>query len=130
MGLNLEIQRKITHILQHRTEIRFAFLYGSAAEDRPFRDVDIALFVDRATVLPENDWDYACDVADELEKVVPYPVDVRVINHAPLSFRYQVSRGTPLFVRDRPALFCFLERTWDLFFDFQPTAMQYLKEQV
>jgi hypothetical protein len=55
-------------------------------------------------------------------------VDVRIINDAPLPFRYNVSRGIPLVLNDRNAFFQFLERTWDEFLDFQPVAMQYLKE--
>jgi predicted nucleotidyltransferase len=114
--------------LQDRPEILFAILYGSAAEDLPFRDLDIGLFVDRASVPASAELDYAFALADELEQVASYPVDVRVINDAPLPFRYNVSRGTPLVVNDKEVFARFLERTWDEFLDFQPMAMQYLKE--
>lgn len=126
--LTPELREKLTHCLQDRPEILFALLYGSAAEGRAFRDLDVGLFVDRASVPTSADLDYAFSLADELEKVVPYSVDVRVINDAPLSFRYNVSRGTALIVHDRLAFARFLERTWDAFLDFQPVAMQYLKE--
>jgi predicted nucleotidyltransferase len=128
MKLSLEIKQKLALALQDRSKIRFALLYGSATEERPFRDLDIALYVDRATVPATADLDYAFTLADELERLLPYPVDVRVINDAPLLFRYQVSRGVPLLVHDRPAFYRFLEQTWRLFLDFQPVAMQYLKE--
>jgi hypothetical protein len=114
--------------LSGRSEIRFAVLYGSAAEGRPFRDLDVGIFVDRAIVSPTADLDYAFELADELENAVLYSVDVRVINDAPLGFRYNVSRGIALIVNDREALARFLERTWDEYLDFQPVAMQYLKE--
>jgi predicted nucleotidyltransferase len=130
MKLTPDIQQKLACALKDRPEIHFAILYGSAAEERPFRDLDIALFVDRAIVLPTADLDYAFTLADELERAVPYPVDVRVINDAPLPFRYQVGRGSALIVHDRSALVRFLERRWDLFLDFQPVAMQYLKERI
>ena len=45
---------------------------------------------------PAADIDYAFDLADALESAVPQQVDVRVINDAPLGFRYNVSRGIPL----------------------------------
>jgi hypothetical protein len=123
-----DIQDKLAGRLQGRAEIQFAILYGSAAEGRSFRDLDVAVYVDRAHVPASADFDYAFALADELEEVVPYPVDVRVANEAPLPFRYNISRGTLLLVRDREALTQFLERTWKEFLDFQPVAMQYLKE--
>jgi predicted nucleotidyltransferase len=114
--------------LQNRPEILFAILYGSAAEGLPFRDLDIALFVDRASVPASAELDYAFALADELEQVASHPVDVRVINDAPLPFRYNVSRGIPLMFNDKEVFALLLERTWDEFLDFQPVAMKYLKE--
>ena len=114
--------------LEDHAEIVFAVLYGSAAEARPFRDLDVAVFVDRDRVLSAEDIDYAFDLADALEAVAPHPVDVRVINDAPLGFRYNVSRGIPLVVHDAEAYARFLERAWDEFLDFQPVALRYLKE--
>ncbi len=129
MGLTPDTQQKLVCALQDRPEILFAILYGSAVEGKPFQDLDVAIFVDRAVVSPVTELDYAFALTDELERAVPYPVDVRVINDAPLPFCYRVSRGTALIVRDREVFLRFLEGTWDLFLDFQPTAMQYLKEQ-
>jgi predicted nucleotidyltransferase len=116
--------------LTGRLEILFTLLYGSATEGESFRDLDIGIFVDRASVPATLDLDYAFMLADELERVVPLPVDVRVINDAPLIFRYNVSKGIPLVVNDSDAYYFFLERTWDEFLDFQPVAMQYLKEML
>jgi hypothetical protein len=126
--LSSEIRQALAGRLQNRREILFAILYGSAAEGRSFRDLDVGLFADRPLVPASAELDYAFALADELEQSVPYPVDVRIINDAPLPFRYNVSRGIPLVLNDRNAFFQFLERTWDEFLDFQPVAMQYLKE--
>jgi hypothetical protein len=111
-----------------RSEVRFAILYGSAAEGGTFRDLDVGVFVDRSRVPVDADLEYAFTLADELEGVVSFPVDVRVINDAPLPFRYNVSRGIPLTARDEEDLYTFLERTWDEWLDFQPIALQYLRE--
>ena len=94
-----EIRNELS-CLKDRPELLFAMLYGSAAEEGDFRDLDIGLFVDRASVPASMDLDYAFMLADELGKVVPHPVDVRVINDAPLPFRYNVSRGIALAVND------------------------------
>ena len=126
--LSPEIREALAGRLQNRREILFAILYGSASERRSFRDLDVGLCVDRALVPAFAELDYAFALTDELEQAVPYPVDVRIINDAPLPFRYNVSRGIPLVLSDREAYFRFRERTWDEFLDFQPVAMQYLKE--
>ena len=114
--------------LVRQPEIVFAILYGSAAEGRSFRDLDVAVFVDRAHVPPQSDLDYALTLMDDLAEVVPFPIDVRVVNNAPLAFQYNVSRGEVLLVRDEEALARFRETAWDRYFDFQPVAMQYLKD--
>jgi uncharacterized protein len=114
--------------LNGRAEIRFAVLYGSAAESSQFRDIDVAIDVDRTLMPATADLDYAFSLAAELERLVPYPVDVRIINDAALPFRYNVSRGIALVAPDREAWAIFRERTWDAFFDFEPVARQYLRE--
>lgn len=128
LKLSSETKDALALCLQDRPEILFAILYGSAAEGLPFRDLDIGLFVDRVSVPASAELDYAFALADELEQAASHPIDVRVINDAPLPFRYNVSRGIPLMVNDKEVFARFLERTWDEFLDFQPVAMQYLKE--
>jgi len=128
LELSPKVKDALVLCLQDRPEILFVILYGSAAEGRPFQDLDIGLFVDRASMPAFAEMDYAFALADELEQVVPHPVDAWVINDAPLPFRYNVSRGIPLIVNNREVFTRFLERTWDEFLDFQPVAMQYLKE--
>lgn len=84
--------------LEQRLEIAFAYIYGSFVEDRPFRDIDLGIYVtgldeDRLTA-------YAIDLALELERTAGFPVDVRVLNAAPLSFLYHVFRGELVISRD------------------------------
>ncbi len=105
-----------------------AVLYGSAAEGIPFRDLDIALVVDRSVHPAERDWDLLNDVADRLAPLVPVPVDVRVVNNAPLALRYHVVRGRPLLIRAEEAYLDFVERTLDLYFDFAPVSRRHLEE--
>ena len=48
--LSSELKHSLARFLTGRPEILFAVLYGSAAEGRAFRDLDVAVFVDRAPV--------------------------------------------------------------------------------
>jgi len=123
-----DLEKTLAAYLSGRPEIRFAILYGSAAEGAAFRDLDVGVFVDRTRAPADADLDYAFALADEVAGLVPIPVDVRVINDAPLPFRYNVSRGIPLTARDEEVLYTFLERTWDEYLDFQPIALQYLRD--
>jgi predicted nucleotidyltransferase len=50
------------------------------------------------------------------------PIDMKILNGAPLSFRYAVSCGRLLFGKDQRALEEFLTSTWRDYFDFKPVA--------
>ena len=122
------LKDQLVHQLQTRPEIRFALLYGSASEGYPYRDLDVGIYVDRSLIPARQDIDYMFDLAEQLTHTLACPIDVRVINDAPLSFRYNVSRGQALMVNDAESLARFRETTWDAYFDFQPIALQYLKD--
>jgi uncharacterized protein len=116
--------------LTGRREILFAILYGSAAEGEEYNDLDLAIFVDPAQVPYMKELPYAFALEDELQKVVPHPVDVRVINRAPLPFRFNVIRGIPLVIYDEDAYYVFRERTWKDYLDLEPLFRGYLRELI
>ncbi len=122
-----DMLHRMARVLGDMPGLIAAILYGSAAEGLPFRDLDVALVVDRKTHPPDGDWDLVNRVADRLEKGVPFPVDVHVVNEAPAPLRYNVTRGRPFLVQDLDAWYDFVERSWDLYFDFEPFARQYLE---
>lgn len=107
-------------------EIVFAYVHGSFAKDGPFRDIDIAVYLKEP---PDSALEYELALEAALIQSAPYPVDVRVLNNAPLSFRYQVIKeGRILFVRDDDARSDFQESTLSRYFDFAPFRSLYLKE--
>ena len=107
-----------------------AVLYGSAAEGLPFRDLDVALIVDREVYPQERDWDLENALADRLSPLVPVPVDIHVVNDAPLALRYNVTQGRPFWVSDPERYADFVEQSWDLYLDFAPVSRRYLEEMV
>jgi uncharacterized protein len=114
--------------LGDRAEIVFACLHGSFADGSTYRDIDLALWLDPDRV-PQDQWSrYAINLALQLEREVGERVDVRVLNRAPLAFRYHALRGRPLVVRDPEQFAEVRARTWDDYFDFAPFARQYLRE--
>lgn len=109
-----------------------AYVYGSFVERGPFRDIDVALYYHPT---PEfNLLDRELDMEVALEEVLieagfRIPVDVRIINQAPLSFRYGViKKGELLLVRDDDRRVDFEVLTLSKYFDFAPFRAAYLKE--
>jgi hypothetical protein len=51
-----------------------------------------------------------------------------VVEDAPSSFRYAVTLGEELFVRDREAWAVFRERTWNEYLDFAPLRNEALRD--
>ena len=113
--------------LEGHTEISFAYLHGSFMTDGGFRDIDVAVYVDS---LPVSPLDYELRLeAESMNAVSGFPVDVRVLNGAPLSFRYNaIKNGLLLFARNDDERADFVESTLSAYFDFAPYRALYLKE--
>ena len=122
------IMQIVADVLATRPEIVFAYVHGSFLSEGPFHDCDIAVFLAPDAVAPDRLRGYECELAEAIEDGINVPADVRVLNDAPLSFRYHVLKGQLLMARDREILDTFRERTWDAYLDFAPFAQQYLRE--
>ena len=106
--------------------VLFAYVYGSFLTDCPFHDVDVAVYLDPAD--PRATCSFLPDLASDLESVVHLPMDVRVLNQAPLGFRYHVFRGKLLYSRDESLRVACVERTVGRYLDIEPLRRQALKE--
>lgn len=120
--------KKILKIICQKEEVVFVYLYGSFIEKENFKDIDIALYLDEKKINEIDIIDYEIDLSLQIEKELKIPVDIKIINSAPLSFRYSVSCGLLLFSRDESKREEFLCNTWKEYFDFLPIAKIYLKE--
>jgi len=123
-----QTKQRLQNLLANQPAILFAILYGSVADSQHDRDLDIAIYVDPAVIDQEVEIDYALELSETLTRQIQFPVDVRVVNHSPLGFRYNVTLGKTLYVKDPISLADFRENTWNYWFDFKPVAMQYLRE--
>lgn len=100
--------------------VLFAYLHGSAAEGRPFRDLDVAVYpAPGAPGLEDPLW-FELDMASRLEGHVLLPVDLHLLHQAPIGFCYWASRGRLLAARDPDALASWKERVWSEYFDLEP----------
>ncbi|MEW6080990.1 MAG: nucleotidyltransferase domain-containing protein [Bacillota bacterium] len=94
------IVRLIARILETKPGIGFAYIYGSFASGEPFRDIDLAVHL--SDVTGKDSIRYEIRLETELEDVLGFPVDVRALNMAPLSFRYSVFRHGRLILENEP----------------------------
>lgn len=82
------IIKTIKSSLLNRNDVIFAYLYGSFAEGSMFRDIDLAIFIEK----PEREIESESNFSYELTQLTGYPVDVRIINRAPVAFQMSVLR--------------------------------------
>jgi len=121
--------RILKGFLSKQDEVVFAYLHGSFVQGEEFRDVDVAVLLDDRATRTTDDVEYEISLSLKLEKeLVGLPVDVKILNRAPLSFRYHASQGMLLLTRDESTRESFLNRTWSEYFDFQPLSRIYLED--
>ena len=113
-------------LLECHPSVFCAYLFGSFVHAAQFRDVDIAVFQEEA---PGSALEYELKLERELEELIRFPVDVRVLNGAPLSFVQGVIRFGRLLLDRRPNFRAELEgRIRKEYFDFSRFRRQYLSE--
>jgi uncharacterized protein len=132
--LEEQLQNSLEATLSLHTEIAFAYLHGSSLTTADPRDIDIAIFLFPEFINSRNPslsyhLDFSMPLERELENILHKPVDVQILNHSPLPFRFRVvSQSKVLLDRD----FTMRERFELLsrveYFDFRPRREAYLKE--
>ena len=97
-----QIYLRLRDELEREPGVRFAYLYGSMLESDRIHDVDVGLFLDETVAARKAN--LLDDLSVTLRAAVNVPVDIRVLNEAPLSFLYHVLRGRILSCRDEAFL--------------------------
>jgi len=96
--INLEEKRKIVNklkrMLKRRKEILLAIIYGSFLKDYPFRDIDVALYINQSM----DPLDYKFMLEKELSEKTNYPMDVKILNYAPAWFILEVLENGKILV--------------------------------
>ncbi len=114
------------YLHQKYKEIIIGYLFGSFMTETSFADIDVAVVT---KTVPDNSLLFELELENRLEKIVRYPVDVRIINQAPLSFCQNVIRhGKAIVDRDPNLRADFENRILKQYFDFFPYRKRYLQE--
>ncbi|MGB9718900.1 MAG: type VII toxin-antitoxin system MntA family adenylyltransferase antitoxin [Thermoproteota archaeon] len=88
--------------------ILFAYVYGGFVERGFFRDVDVAVWIEDSG----EAFRHEVELSSKLEAELKNPIDVHVLNEAPLPLRHIVfTRGRLLFSRDEEARIRIVDET-------------------
>lgn len=118
---------RITARLSREDEVLFAYLFGSFRKGS-FRDIDIAVYL-RGGYDARHAFRFEAAIERELEEVTGIPVDVRVLNGAPLPFSYTVVQtGLVIFSRDERSRSDFVCRLLAEYHDFAYYRRRYRRE--
>jgi hypothetical protein len=120
------IQQGLAAELASDRRVAFAYLYGSFVESEPFHDIDVGVYLEN--VQADRLTAAALDLAQRLSDSARIPVDVRVLNVAPVSFLYHVLRGQFVFCRDDAVLAEVMERTVSRYLDIAPLVRRGTQE--
>ena len=127
-----EILKVLERALEKEQGLCAVYVHGSFIKGGPFHDIDLALYYHPTPKFNPLDKELDLEVALEeglIKAGFRIPVDVRIINKAPLSFRYNVIKeGQLLLVRDDNQRVDFEVLTLTKYFDFAPFRAAYLKE--
>ena len=120
--------REIVEALDSRKEILFAYIYGSFLEEAYFRDIDIAIYV--GDIKQKTYFDYEESLEMDLKKrlSIKMPVDVRLINRSPISFKYHVLKGRLIVNHNDEKRVDFTVHTVSRYLDLESMLSYYQKE--
>lgn len=122
-----QIKKVIAETLNSAKGIDFAYVFGSFNDENlPFHDIDLGIFFNIKD--PVEMREAANDLAIVLLKQVTFPVDVRPLNNAPVTFLYHVMKGELILEKNEEIRCRVMERTVREYLDLQPILNLAMKE--
>lgn len=120
------LEQRIRDIFGARSDVRAVYLFGSTARGTASTgsDVDVGVLFDPPPPRQLNSPRFA--IEGELERALGGPVDLVVLNDAPIDLRMRVLRDQRLLIdRDPSARIAFEVRTRNEAFDLAPVLARY-----
>ena len=113
-----QIIRTISGLLAGEPDLEFAWLYGSFLAADRFRDIDVGVYLNAT---PDESFRRGLDLAGRLDEETTFPIDVRVLNDAPVTFLFHVFReGRLLISRNEEVMADVMEKTVREYLDKAP----------
>ncbi len=124
--MDAALEQAVETVLGARDDVAAVYVFGSVARGTagPTSDVDLAVLFNAS---PPHTLDGPrFTVEGDLERAVNTPIDLVVLNDAPVDLRIRVLRDGLLLVdRNRLARIAFEVRTRNEFFDLEPVLSEY-----
>jgi uncharacterized protein len=121
--------KNISDVLKAKEYIIFAYIFGSFASEGSFQDIDVGIFI--SGVKDRSPLRLELETESELEDAIHIPIDVRIINNAPLSFIYNILKNKIVIVDNDKSLRADFEGLiYNNYFDFQHLRNEYLREVI
>jgi predicted nucleotidyltransferase len=125
------IAENLKRKLSSRGEIIFSYIHGSFLDNYPFRDIDIAIYVDQEKINSQQAFDYSFQLSLDLSKGKGVEIDIQIMNYAPLGFRHSVLKnGKLLFSKNEKLRLDLIENTSLEYIDFYELSLQYIHDVV
>jgi predicted nucleotidyltransferase len=122
------IERISTYLAAYKKDVYTAYLFGSFIKDDSFSDIDLGIL---NRIVLEKPLNFEIGLENQLEDIIIYPVDVRILNNAPISFCQDVIRhGSVILDRDPNARADFEGKVLKQYFDFSCFRRLYLAEVI
>ena len=102
--------------------VAFAYVFGSFLEMNPIHDVDVGIYLHPSDTKRETE--SVASLARRLTDATGLPVDVRILNQAPMTFLYHVVRGHLLVSKNDDLLTSTLENVSRRYLDIAPFLLQ------
>jgi len=118
---------KAAAVLQSKEYIVFAYIFGSFTAETSFNDIDFGIFIHGEN--PKSPLALEFELELELENTLGFPVDMRIINNAPVSFVYNVLKSGVVIVDKNISLRADFEGLiCKKYFDYTHLRDEYLRE--
>lgn len=113
-------------LLSHQLDVVAAYVFGSFLSEDAFSDIDIGVLVKKD--IPKA-LDFEITLESKIEAAIGIPIDVRLLNRAPLAFCQSVFRsGRVILDRDANFRSDFEGQVLKQYFDFSRFRRRYLAE--
>lgn len=123
------IIKQISSRFSKQKKIVFAYIFGSFVSEKKFTDIDIGIFI--ANKKGINTLNFELRMENDINSFIHFPVDVRIINDAPISFVYHVIKDGVLIKDDAPCLRADFEgMIFKKYLDLAFFRKQYLREVI
>lgn len=121
------IRSRLRECLTARNEVDWAYLFGSFLDGSGYQDIDVGLYL-RPALSRDQVFGYEMEISTDLTMILHAPVDIHVLNDAPLSFQFSALGGELLLARDEDRLTDFVEGVGSAIAEFAHHSESYLRE--